>query len=529
MALEDVVRQSLRRTPGSSPYYSEYGVAAQPVISIFDEFSQSCFARVANLHATGPIKPELDLDRLSPEMLLAESAWNGNDGRWRYLLTSSSGPRSEFRHLVSACRERNIPTVFWNKEDPVHYDDFIEAAELMDVVLTTDGDLIDTYRKRLGHDRVGLLRFAAEPSIHNSRRVDGYREGDIAFGGQYFRHKYPERRDQVNTLFAAAREFSFAIFSRMLGGDANYQFPDEYTQYIRGSLPYSEMVREYRRHKIFINVNSVTTSTTMCARRVFELSAAKTVTVTMTSPAIQSVFSLDEVPNVASTWEAREVFKMLVENPRERGAIAQRAWRRVAQAHTMQDRMVEIREMLGVSQARRPVDVELHVEAAQVTEELLDDLNSQTLLGQENASIWLTLHGSDIPLDGQAGKIRLVSAGSPSIPSPDYVGHVSGSQRYGRFYLEDLILNLEKFLPEPIVTKSRWADMLAMPEDDEQSTDTVRHGAWLARKNAPGLLALVQRCVEDSADVALEDASAYAADPFNVITRERAHLSGWEA
>ena len=43
-----------------------------------------------------------------------------------------------------------------------------------------------------------------------------------------------------------------------------------------GELPYDQMLAAYKMYKVFLNVNSVIDSPTMCARRVFELSACST-------------------------------------------------------------------------------------------------------------------------------------------------------------------------------------------------------------------------------------------------------------
>ena len=85
-------------------------------------------------------------------------------------LTGPSAPRPALVELVDWCREHGVPTVFWNKEDPVHYDDFLDTARLFDHVWTTDVERLDDYRRDLGHDRVGVLPFAAQPAVHNPVR-----------------------------------------------------------------------------------------------------------------------------------------------------------------------------------------------------------------------------------------------------------------------------------------------------------------------------------------------------------------------
>src|SRR3546814_9441269 len=103
-------------------------------------------------------------------MLFLESAWNGNNGAWRLHMTKEKRPSAELRALVEWCRAEGIPTVFWNKEDPPNYDVFIETAKLFDQVFTVDADRIPVYHQDLGHDRVALLPFAAQPRLHNPVR-----------------------------------------------------------------------------------------------------------------------------------------------------------------------------------------------------------------------------------------------------------------------------------------------------------------------------------------------------------------------
>ena len=66
------------------------------------------------------------------DLLFVESAWHGNGDAWQYPLTGTSAPRPAIVELVPWCREHGVPTVFWNKEDPVHYAEFLDAARLFD-------------------------------------------------------------------------------------------------------------------------------------------------------------------------------------------------------------------------------------------------------------------------------------------------------------------------------------------------------------------------------------------------------------
>src|SRR5699024_942227 len=130
-----------------------------------------------------------------------------------------------------------------------------------DYVFTTEGELVNQYREVLGHDRIHVLPFAAQPTMRNPARVGQMqRHRDIAFGGTYFRHKYPERRQQLDFLLPAASKFDLDIFSRLYNADEKYQFPEPYEQYVRGSLSYQEMLGAYHAYKTILNVNSVVDS-----------------------------------------------------------------------------------------------------------------------------------------------------------------------------------------------------------------------------------------------------------------------------
>ncbi len=242
---------------------------------------------------------EEQLEANTLDLLFVESSWSGSDGSWRGQLTGTNGPSETFRQLLSHCREQGITTVFWNKEDPVHFDDFIDAARLFDFVYTTDANKVDEYVEVLGHDRVAVLPFAAQPSIHNPVRPRGWSQDDlrdVAFAGTYFKHKYPARRQQMDDLIGgAARAVAkikgdLDIYSRFTGVNPNYKFPQKWQQYIRGELTYDQMLTAYRSYKAFLNVNSVVDSPSMCARRIFEITACGTPVLSAPSPAIEPFF-----------------------------------------------------------------------------------------------------------------------------------------------------------------------------------------------------------------------------------------------
>lgn len=477
-ALQNAVRGLDLLPPPATP-----DVALRPVVSVLDEFSEQCFARTAGLWPVLPSSLPIDLDYLQPEFLLVESAWNGNRGAWRYLVTSTNGTHPPLVKLVEEARRRGIPTVFWNKEDPPHFDDFAPAAILFDYIFTSEVALVERYRELAPHAHVDVLKFAASTALHRPERIDGYRAGGVCFAGQYFRHKFPERRSQMDYLFEAASNFDFSIYSRMLGGLEKYAFPDEYQKFIVGSLPYAEMVNEYRRHKIFLNVNSVPDSRSMCARRVFELASSKTIVLSATTPAIRSVYSDDEVPMAANAEEAKYVLGSLLSDYGARQAMAHRAWRRTAREHTYFDRMHQLRTALGVA-SEPPDEVVALVTPHGLPHQAMDVLAADLLRQQPLRGFrWAWLVDEPLWLAERWEIVQqLTEAGIDITPEVDAqwwaAWHPAAAR--GAHYLEDMLLYASRYATGRAVC----ADPEAPVGTEDAPTTQAGNALWLAHRDA---------------------------------------------
>lgn len=321
---------------GKTPRRSDLNVGV-----ILDDFSRQAFSYEWEMLELRKEAWRTQLGETKIDFLFVESAWNGNSGSWKYQLTGNSGPGAEFVALLEWCRGNGIPTVFWNKEDPPHYDDFLLAAKLFDFVFTSDTDRIPDYLRDLGHEGVAGLPFAAQPAIHNPIRPGhGWHSRGVAFAGMYFAHKYPERRAQMNLLLGAAMTESekggakLEIFSRQFGGEKNYQFPAPFDRHVVGSLSYDQMLTAYRAYKVFLNVNSVTESPSMCARRIFEITAAGTPVLSTPSMAISQFFKDDEVLVAAAKSEAENLLRMLTASSEFNERVVHKAQRRIWGEHT---------------------------------------------------------------------------------------------------------------------------------------------------------------------------------------------------
>ena len=260
------------------------------VAVVLDRFSEAAFKYEFNAIDVPAVGWEAILESELPHLLLVESAYSGSDGSWAGLVARFGEPSTELAELVDWCRRREIPTVFWNKEDPINHDWFTTSAKLFDHVFTVDSNMVDRYRSRLGHDRVGVLQFSAQPVIHHPPNDESSRNGGVAFAGSYYAVKHPARREQMEMLLDAAAGFGLHIFDRMhRQDDPRFAWPQRYRPFIVGSLTYPQTLEAYRRYRVFINVNTVVDSPTMCARRVYELLASGTRVISGPSRALGGV------------------------------------------------------------------------------------------------------------------------------------------------------------------------------------------------------------------------------------------------
>ena len=261
---------------------------------IFDEFTTQSYNRECNLVPV-PLANWMDkFAQTKPDLLMVESAWKGSGGEWQYKVGKyANQDHSELKKLVGWCRKHGVPSVFWNKEDPIHFEKFIDAAKLFDVVFTTDANLIPKYREAVGHERVYSLQFSAQPHLHNP--IHQYdKENKICFAGSYYANRHEDRRKDMDEILDIAQEFGLVIYDRNhernLQGESHFCFPERFRENILGSLPYSEIDKAYKGYDFMLNVNSVKASPTMFSRRVFEGLACGTPVLSTYSLGVKKTF-----------------------------------------------------------------------------------------------------------------------------------------------------------------------------------------------------------------------------------------------
>ncbi|NLD20422.1 MAG: methyltransferase domain-containing protein [Clostridiales bacterium] len=305
------------------------------VACIMDTFTYGCFAPECNLLRISPEKWEDEIKEFCPDMVFVESAWHGNDDQWKGQIDYTG---EAFVQLIKYCSKKKIPVVFWCKEDPVHTELFMKSAGLCDFVFTTEMDCINTYVDCLGHERIYLLHFAAQPKLHNPAETFERRD-KFCFAGTYYR-KYPKRLEVFNNFtHYAMRHKGIDIYDRNYGKNIkSFEFPEFYAPFILGSLEPEEIERAYKGYSYGINMNSAPESSTMFARRVFEMMASNGVVVSNASDGQNKLFGKLTLCT-DSIYALDELLEKYCSNVQMMHNYRLQGFRRVSQQHLYEDRL----------------------------------------------------------------------------------------------------------------------------------------------------------------------------------------------
>jgi spore maturation protein CgeB len=319
---------------------------------IFDVFTTASYAEECELITFTPDNWLETLTSNKPDLLMVESAWVGNNGSWNKLVGYYGEENMKpLFNLIKWCNENNIPTVFWNKEDPVHFNRFIKTAVKFDYIFTTDENMVPKYKELAGHEQVYALPFAAQPVIHNPIKIVEEREDKACFAGSYYRHHEDRSKDMDRVLDSAAN-YGLDIYDRnyeknLKGLMPNHMFPDRFKDNIKGSLKYYEIDKAYKGYKVMINVNTVKDSPTMFSRRVFEGLASGTPVISTYAKGIEVMFG-DLVNISENEQEIDHAFKVLLNDEKEYRRKSMLGIRDVLSKHTYTQRLNFICEVAGI-------------------------------------------------------------------------------------------------------------------------------------------------------------------------------------
>lgn len=385
-----------------------WNLVGQQAAGAYDDVRKTCYSPVQNARTlretrvaiiadtftTEGLRPEVDLLELRPEVwqqqmeespvdaLLVESAWEGINNEWHQRVGFYSDEQfSVVQGILDYCREQSIPTIFWNKEDPVHFNRFKNSAKHFDHIFTTDADCITEYSKVAGSrvKSIASLPFYAQPKIHNPLPSTRSYEHSVAYAGTFYGDRYKERSNELGQLLEAVKRYGLTIYDRqLLNPNSPYQFPADLARYVSGGLSYLDMVEAYKTHPVHINVNSVASSPTMFSRRVVEIAASGSTVISgrgrgvddVLGGLVQSVTTKDEAAVLAERWMTDEEARI---------SDAWLAYRLVHRGHTAAHRLAYVLRTAGLM-VKAPSLRGYALQTENLTPEVVEGVSLQTVL-----------------------------------------------------------------------------------------------------------------------------------------------------
>lgn len=262
------------------------------------------------------------LRKANKPILFVESAWNGYQDRWKFQIAAypdyPERNNQKLIKLVEKAKSKGIPTVFWNKEDSVHFDRFIDSAKHFDHIFTVDANCVERYRAVVPTSTtVGVAMFPVQPRIHYFKGFE-FKHHAANFVGSYSKHIHDIRRERQEMLFEAAKiaKLPITVFDRNSDRKSdNYRYPaDEYGLITHSAVEYHKTADIYRDYLISLNVNTIEDSPTMYSRRVVEILACSGILVTTPAMAVDKLFS-EYCHTVHNIDEATELLARLKYGP----------------------------------------------------------------------------------------------------------------------------------------------------------------------------------------------------------------------
>ena len=321
---------------------------------ISDELTRSSLLPEVKLFTITPFNYRWVLKYKSPNFLFVESAWKGWKNKWKFRIAAYTDyPKRNndtLARVVEYAKNLGIPTVFWSKEDSIHFERFIDSAKLFDHVFTVDENAIPRYKEVMGADAsVHPLMFGIQPNLHNFTGFN-YKHNRANFVGSYNTHAHDKRRERQEMLFdSAINSLGLTVVDRNSEQkSSNYRYPKLGGMDIKPAVSYGGTAQIYKDYLVSLNVNTVDDSPSMFSRRLVEIIACGGIAVTTPAESVDRLFK-DYCHVVSNAEETDELLTRLKHGPsKDDLARAEAGADYILQNHTWAHRIEVVRDIVGV-------------------------------------------------------------------------------------------------------------------------------------------------------------------------------------
>lgn len=423
----DTVTPLIEKIPNSngSRYFKKFDIN---IGIIADEFLYNSFKDIANFYY---INRE-NYKQFKLEVFIVATAWRGLDNDWKGLANPrNSKIRNDLNDIISYYRKQGVKIVFYSKEDPPNYDKYVDIAKQCDYIFTTAVEKVQDYKKDCDNDKVYVLEFGVNPIYNNPIGMNTSSFDSAIFAGSWY-EKYPQRKNDTQMIFDGVieAEKELKVIDRNYSLNLqNYFYPIKYLKYISPSIEHKMLQKIFKLYKWVINLNSVQTSETMFANRVYELQAMGNLILSNYSLGMNNLF-----PNIFIVNNKNEI-KYIMNNVDENELYLHRLQgiRQVLLNHTTYHRINYLLSKIGYEKSFIK-NRKIAVVGDTTHENIQKCFNRQSYECKELVDVK-----------------EIVNV----YQDFDYITFFNSNYDYGEFYLEDLV-NGFKYTNSSYVTKDAY-------------------------------------------------------------------------
>jgi polyhydroxyalkanoate synthesis regulator phasin len=413
-----------------SAYFEKFN---KNIAIVTDTLAYNYLNNSANLFYLSPNNYKDILDNKDIDMFLFITCWRGmNNEDWRGI-SGNKVVRGKLKNIFEYCNRKGIPTVYWSKEDPPHYDIYHKFSKYADYIFTTSQECIPDYVLYTKNKNVFLSQYGINPFIHNpvgcrvKNKEDFSTLNKVLFAGSWYIN-HEERAVDQEALF----EGTIKSEKDLVVIDRNYfltskivRYPEKYLQYTYPSIDYEKLQRFQKMFDWVLNLNTVKDSETMCAARVFELQAQGIAMISNPSLVVEynfpNIFTVDlaeEVTEILNNTADEEIYRRQVEGIRN-----------VYTNSTVFERLGDIFHKVGLlNEPLKPRKITIICDSK--TDKIIDMYNKQTYKNKE----------------------LITREEAKELETEDFVTFFSEDYKYGPNYLQDM-LNGFKYTDSAFITK----------------------------------------------------------------------------
>lgn len=295
------------------------------------------------------VQEELDL-------VLIVSSWRGLDNSWDYVANPKGRKREKLIELIKMYKENDITTIFYSKEDPVSYNEYLSLAKECDYIFTSARESVEKYKVDTGNENVDYLEFGVNPMYHNpigKDLSDKYLSKQVTFAGSWMK-RFPERNQEALRIFEGVNktDYQLCIIDRHYERQMErYHYPPFLLKNVSATIPHERLMKLHKATMWGINLNSVKNSNTMFANRVYELQAMGNIVISNYNVGVHNKFS-----NILLVNSRKDVENILNStNLKDQKRLIANGLRKVMLDHTAYHRVAKIAETIGIDyQIKKP-------------------------------------------------------------------------------------------------------------------------------------------------------------------------------